>query len=222
ASPLARSEWGRIIALVLLCALNISYWGVYEQQGNSMQAWADTSTNWPIILGFQVPSAWYQSMNPFMIFMLAPLLDMAWRWQAKRGTEPDTVTKMAIGSLLLGLSFIVMVIGAKQIGEGTGSVWWLVGCVFILTIGELYLSPIGLSLVTKASPKRMISMMMGMWFLSSFFGGYFAGYIGTWYDDMPKEQFFMALSAIGFVTGLAMWAFKRPLHSALKHDEVKQ
>lgn len=214
--PLSKGDWQKVAALVALFLLNISFWAVYEQQGNTMQTWADTQTNWPTILGFQVPPNWFQSFNPFMIFMLAPLLDMFWRWQARNGSEPTSVGKMAIGSTVVGLSFVVMAVGAYVVGEGQrGSVLWLFFCTLILTVGELYLSPIGLSLVTKVSPARIVSMMMGMWLASSFFGNFLSGFIGTFYDDMTKTEFFLMLCAIGIVTGAAMWAFNRPLKKAL-------
>ncbi len=214
--PLNNEDWLKVGALCALCVLNIAFWAVYEQQGNTMQTWADTQTNWPVILGFQIPPNWFQSFNPFMIFMLAPFLDMFWRWQAKSNKEPTSVGKMAIGSTLLGLSFIVMVVGANLIGDGNrGSLFWPFFCVLILTVGELYLSPIGLSLVTKVSPPRIVSMMMGMWLASSFLGNFLSGWIGTFYDDMTKDQFFLLLCAIGVSTGAAMWAFNKPLKKAL-------
>lgn len=215
--PLDRDDWLKVGALVALCGLNIAFWAVYEQQGNTMQTWADTQTNWPVILGFAIPPNWFQSFNPFMIFMLAPLLEMFWRWQAARNSEPSSVAKMAIGSITLGLSFLVMVLGASLVGDGKGSLFWPFFCTLILTIGELYLSPIGLSLVTKVSPKRIVSMMMGMWLASSFFGNFLSGWIGTFYDDMSKTSFFMLLCAIGVVTGSAMWAFNKPLKKAIGH-----
>ncbi len=213
--PLTSGEWNRIGALVVLCALNIVFWGVYEQQGNTMQTWADEQTIWPSILGIQVRSTWFQSFNPFCIFLLAPVLDMFWRWQNRRGSEPSSVSKMAIGSAILGLSFIVMVVGANIVGDGQGSMFWPLFCTLLLTVGELYLSPIGLSLVTKVSPVRIVSMMMGMWFLSSFFGGLLSGYLGYFYDKIPKDAFFLLLTTLGLLTAAAMWAFNKPLKRAL-------
>ncbi len=208
-------EWKRIGALLALCTLNVVFWAVYEQQGNTMQTWADEQTVWPTILGWQLPSTWFQSFNPFFIFVLAPVLDRFWAWQNRRGSEPSTVSKMAIGSGILGLSFIVMVVGAQAVGSGKGSLFWPVACTLMLTIGELYLSPIGLSLVSKAAPKRMISLMMGMWLMSSFFGNMLSGYIGVWYTQMSKEGFFGILTVLGLATAAAMWAFNKPLKRAL-------
>jgi len=210
-APLTKEEWRRVLALVALFVLNIVFWAVYEQQGNSMQTWADEQTIWPKIGSFQIPSTWFQSFNPFIIFLFGIPLDMFWAWQAKRGKEPTSVSKMAIGSLLLGTSFVVMVIGAKMIGTGKGSLFWPLFCTFMLTIGELYLSPIGLSLVTKVAPKRIVSMMMGLWLGSSFLGNLAAGYIGVLYTRWSHESFFWLLTALGVGTGLAMWGFNKPL-----------
>jgi POT family proton-dependent oligopeptide transporter len=215
--PLTSDEWRRVGALVALCLLNVAFWAVYEQQGNTMQTWADTQTVWPKIFGWQIPQNWFQSFNPFMIFVMAPVLDIVWQWQAKRGQEPTSVAKMAIGSTLLGLSFLIMALGAWVIGDGKGSLLWPFACTLILTIGELYLSPIGLSLVTKVSPARIVSMMMGIWLGSSFLGNLLSGQIGTFYDDMSKTSFFLMLCVIGCGTGFAMWLFNKPLKSALGH-----
>lgn len=214
-APFTRAEWSRIWALVALCALNVVFWAAYEQQGNTMQLWADEQTRWPTILGWQVPSPWYQSFNPFVIFLFTPLLALLWGRQAARGREPSSVAKMAIGCVLLGLSFVLMAAGARAVGDGRGSLLWPLATTFILTIGELYLSPIGLSLVTRVAPARIVSMMMGIWFLSSFFGNYLSGWIGTFYGRMPREGFFLLLAGLGLVSGLAILAFNRPLKRAL-------
>ncbi len=216
--PLNSEEWKRVGALIALCALNVVFWAVYEQQGNTMQSWADTKTVWPTLFGWQIPSTWFQSFNPFFIFLLAPVLDMFWMWQKKKNTEPTSVTKMAIGCFLLGGSFIFMIAGNKLIGDaGKGSLFWPVACTLILTIGELYLSPVGLSLVTKVSPARIVSMMMGMWFLSSFFGNLLSGVIGALYEGrtLNANQFFTLLTVLGAATGLAIFAFNRPLRKII-------
>jgi len=215
--PLTSAEWKAVGGLVFLCILNIVFWSVYEQQGNTMQLWADQNTNWTFF-GHLIPSTWFQSFNPLFIFMFAPLLDKFWGWQNKRGQEPSSVTKMGIGCVLLGLSFMIMIGGAKIVGSGQGSLLWLVTTVWVLTIGELYLSPVGLSFVTKVSPPRMVSMMMGMWFLSSFFGNYAAGFIGGFYTAMTKEAFFALLLALGVGSGLIFFAVNKPLRKAIGHE----
>ncbi len=216
---LGRDERLRVGALVTLCALNIIFWGVYEQQGNTMQLWADRNTNWNV-LGWTMPSTWYQSFNPLMIFAFAPLLNIVWAWQSRRRSEPSSVIKMAIGCFLLGLSFVIMIIGSQGMApEDRRSVMWLVGTTLVLTVGELYLSPIGLSLVTKVAPARIVSMMMGVWFLSSFFGNYLSGFLGTFWEKMPRTVFFMMLTILGVAAGLAIWALSRPLKAIVSPHE---
>jgi proton-dependent oligopeptide transporter, POT family len=210
--PLTQGEWKRVWALVILCLLNVVFWAVYEQQGNTMQTWADEKTVWPD----WASSTWFQSVNPFFIFLFAPFLDRFWAWQNKRGSEPSSVAKMAIGCIILGLSFIVMVAGARMVGADKGSLFWPIFCTLLLTIGELYLSPIGLSLVTKVAPVRIVSLMMGMWFLSSFFGNILSGYIGQLYTTMSKEGFFLVLMVLGVAAGIAIWLFNKPLKQAMQ------
>ncbi len=216
--PLTSVEWKAIGALIVLCALNISFWAVYEQQGNTIQLFADKSTDWHIF-GWEMPSTWFQSMNPLFIFMFAPLLTKFWAFQNKKKKEPSSVAKMAIGSALLGIGFVPLIYVVHDLSETAKiSFLWLMGGTWLYTIGELYLSPIGLSLVTKVSPARLVSMMMGMWFLSSFFGNYLSGYLGMYYEKMSHENFFLMLTVIGVLTGAAMVALQAPLKKAIGSD----
>jgi len=213
-TPFTPGEWKAIVALIVLCALNVVFWAVYEQQGNTMQLWADNQTDWNL-MGMEVPSTWYQSFNPLTILLFAPLLGIFWKWQAAKNKEPSSVTKMAIGCLLLGAAFCIMIFAATVVGEGRGSVLWLVMTTLVLTLGELYLSPVGLSLVTKVAPARIVSMMMGMWFLSSFLGNILSGYLGTFYSTMSRDGFFTMMAVLAAVAAVAMAAFNKPLRSAL-------
>ena len=215
AGPLTSKEWKSIAALMILCVLNIVFWGVYEQQGNTIQLFADQNTDWHVF-GWEMPSTWFQSFNPAMIFIFAPLLNMFWNWQVERKKPTSSVAKMALGSMLLGLSFVVLILVTTGLqADQKISFLWLAACTLIYTIGELYLSPIGLSLVTKVAPARLVSMLMGMWFLSSFFGNYLSGYLGTYYEKMPKESFFTLLTILGVATGLAIFAVSKPLKKAI-------
>ena len=218
--PEAADQWKRILALIFLCAINIIFWAVYEQQGNTMQLWADERTSW-LFLGWEMPSTWFQSFNPFFIFIFAPVLAWYWKWQSSRNIEPTSVTKMGIGCFQMGISFVVMIVATKILGPTEkGSVHWLIWSTLILTIGELYLSPIGLSLVAKVAPARMISMMMGVWYLSSFLGNYLSGYIGSYYEIIPKDLFFSILVGMGLVAGLVFVLANRPLNRVLGVNET--
>ncbi|MCL2716079.1 MAG: peptide MFS transporter [Alphaproteobacteria bacterium] len=209
-------EWKRVLALIGLCLLNVVFWAVYEQQGNTMQSFVDDHTAWPVLFGFAMPSTWFQSFNPLFIFLLAPLLGMFWARQARTGREPSSVAKMAIGSCILGLSFIILAYGSALVTEAEPKASWVwpVLCVLFVTVGELYLSPVGLSLVSRVAPLRMVSRMMGLWFISSFLGNVLSGYIGALYENhiLDLAQFFLLLMVLGVVTGLSIWMFQRPLH----------
>jgi POT family proton-dependent oligopeptide transporter len=126
---------------------------------------------------------------------------------------------MAIGYIITGISFLIMIPAAKiALSQGKAGLLWPITCIFILTIGELYICPIALSLVTKISPPKMISMMMGMWFLSSFAGSYLSGFIGTFWEKMPKESFFLMLSLIVFGAGLGMFFLLKPIKRVIGND----
>jgi POT family proton-dependent oligopeptide transporter len=213
--PLTRQEWYSIIGIAGFCLLNIVFWAIYEQQGNTLQLWADARTNWNF-LGVTIPSTWYQSFNPAMIFIFAPVLNMIWAWQRKSGGEPSSVTKMGIGCVLCGGAYAVMMVAALAVPEGQrGSVLWLVSTTFVFTIGELYLSPIGLSLVTKIAPKPMVSTMVGVFYLSSFFGNYLTGFLGTFYNVMTKDAFFTMLLVMGVATGIVFFVLRKPFEYAI-------
>lgn len=216
--PLTKQEWNAVYSLAMLCFLNIVFWAIYEQQGNTLQLWADQKTNW-WIFGWEMPSSWFQSFNPLIIIGASPMLVAFWRWQNARGREPSSVTKMGIGCILCGSAYVFMILAAQAVpGDARGSIMWLITTTFLFTIGEIYLSPIGLSLVVQVAPKPIISAMMGLWFMSSFFGNYLTGYLGTFYDKMPKDQFFLLLFALGLAAGIAFFVVRKPVEKAIgKH-----
>ena len=215
--PLTSKEWKVIFALMVLVVVNALFWSVYEQQGNTLQIFADRNADWHVF-GFEMPSTWFQAVNPMLIFALTPLLINFWGTQSRKGTEPGSITKMAMGCVLLGVSFLPLVYIAHGLGEDQKiSFLWLVGSTFVLTIGELYLSPIGQSLVAQVAPPSLISMLMGMWFLSNFFGNYLTGYLGTFYEKMPRDGFFIMLSALALAAGVAIFALGKPLKAAMGH-----
>ncbi len=207
---LTADERGRVWLLIVMCLFSAVFYMAYEQQGNTMALWYDEDTD-RRLFGWEMPATWFQSFNPMFIFLLTPLVTSLWSWQARRGREPDAIVKMAIGCGLLGLSFLVLMPAAALYDmDGTPvNMLWTIANIFILTVGELYLSPVGLSLFTKLSPARMVSMMMGVWFMSSFAGNFLAGYIGTYWDVLPKDKFFLLLAVISFAAGAGILAYRR-------------
>jgi len=219
--PMTHGDWLRICAIFVMMTLSIIFWSVYEQQGNTMALWADVNTD-RLFFGWEMPASWFQSFNPLMIFILVPALNMFWGWQDRLGKEPSSVAKMGIGCILLAAAFLILIPPARELAiTPKASIWWLTSCAFVLTVGEIYLSPIGLSLVTKIAPIRIVSMMMGVWFLSSFFGNYLSGYLGTFWEKMSKANFFLLMFTLSFATGLAFFALLRPLKKAIGYGKQK-
>jgi len=149
-----------------------------------------------------------------MIFAFTPIIVALWRWQGPR--EPSTVAKLAIGCFLNGVSWLIMVAAARITGDGQANWLWLFAFFVAITIGELYLSPTSLSLVTKAAPAGMLSMMMGLWLATSFIGNFLAGTIGTFWSSMTKPSFFLMLSIISAAAGLFIAVLQRPLRDVLR------
>ncbi|MBI3704849.1 MAG: peptide MFS transporter [Rhizobiales bacterium] len=212
-TPLDRAAWRSIVALMLLFLPVSLYWGTYEQQGNTIALWADQFTD-RRFFGGEIPVTWFQAFNPFMIFAFTPFIIGFWRWQGAR--EPSTIAKMAIGCLLNAAAYLVLVFAALAAGGDKASWLWLFGYFVVLTVGELYLSPVGLSLVTKVAPAGMLSMLMGVWLSTSFVGGFLAGYLGTFWSSMSQVHFFLMLAAISAVAGSAIALLGIPMRGALR------
>src|SRR5690242_4048375 len=178
-----RTGWRAIGALLVLFIPVSLFWATYEQQGNTIALWADGFTD-RHVFGAEIPVTWFQAFNPLMIFAFTPFIVALWRRQGKR--EPSTVVKLAIGLLLNAASWLLMAAAAQLTGGGQASWLWLFAFFVVITVGELYLSPTSLSLVTKVAPAGVLSMMMGVWLSTSFVGGFLAGYLGTFWSAMSK------------------------------------
>jgi proton-dependent oligopeptide transporter, POT family len=218
--PLDRNEWRAILALIVLFVPTTFFWATYEQQGNTIALWADDYTDRSIDLIFwrgEIPTTWFQAFNPFMIFAFTPFIVALWAWQARRGTEPSTVTKMSLGCFGVALANLIMVGAAWQSAGAPDASWlWLLGYFVVITIGELYISPIGLSLVSKVAPVRMVSMLMGLWFATSFTGNFIAGWLGSFWSGMDKTTFFLMIAGVALIAGAVILAFDRPLRHVIK------
>jgi proton-dependent oligopeptide transporter, POT family len=217
--PLDRLQWRAIAALAVLFLPTTLFFATYEQQGNTIALWADDYTNRTIDLVVwhgQIPVTWFQMFNPLMIFAFTPLVVGLWSRQARRGREPSTITKMALGCFGVALSYLIMVAAAWFAQGDEASWWWLLAYFAVITLGELYLSPISLSLVSKAAPARMLSLMMGLWLATSFTGNIIAGWLGGFWSAMDKVSFFLMLAGIAAVAGMVIFAFKRPLRDVLE------
>jgi POT family proton-dependent oligopeptide transporter len=212
-SPIGHDAW-RSIGAILMLMLPVSlFWGVYEQQGNTIALWASEYTD-RHIGSFEIPVTWFQALNPFMIFAFTPFIVALWRRQGIR--EPSTVAKLAIACALVAFAYLLMVAAAVYAGNDRASWLWLFAYFVVLTIGELYLSPTSLSLVTRVAPLHLLSMMMGVWLSTSFIGGFLAGYLGTFWSSMTKPSFFLMLATISALAGVAIALLVQPLRAVLR------
>ena len=220
-NPMSRRQWRAVFALLILFLPNTLFWATYEQQGNTIALWADNYTDRSINLIFwrgEIPVTWFQAFTPFMIFAFTPVIIGLWAVQSRKGREPSSINKLAIGCFGVALSYLVMVGAALFAEHGGKSSWlWLFVFFFIITVGELYFSPVGLSLVSKVAPPRVLSLMMGVWLSTSFLGNFLAGWLGSYWSGMPKPNFFLITAGIAACAGLAIMLLERPLRKSLQH-----
>jgi proton-dependent oligopeptide transporter, POT family len=214
--PLTAREWQSVGALLLLVIPLTLYWACNEQSGNTIALWAIDNTDRAInLFGWhtEVPFTWFQSFNPFVIFVGTPLILALWQRPGTR--QPSSPMKMVTGCLLMIAANLLMAVPALQGGKAS---WlWLAAYFVILTVGEIYLYPVALSLFSKVAPTRIASLMMGVVYLPNFLGGGFLqGWLGTFWDKMDKATFFAMIAAIAAVAGLIIWAFDRPLRPYLE------
>ena len=172
--------FGRIVVAMVLIIFSMLFWAFYEQGGGSLNLYADRNVDM-VLFGFTLSSsAVNNSINGAMIVLLTPFFSWLWIVLSSKNANPNTIVKFALGIIQLGLGFYMFVLGAKTANaDGMVNLFWFVMGYFFMTTGELCLSPIGLSVITKLSPKNMAGLMMGMWFLASAFGQYLAGLIGS-------------------------------------------
>jgi len=204
-----RSEWNRIGAITILFLFALVFWSAFEQAGSSLTLFADRYTR-NSILGFEFPSSWFQVEQPLFVLILAPLF--AWLWIRLGSRQPSSATKFAMGLLLVGLGFLVIVPAAAH-AQATGqrvSPMWLTSLYLIHTFGELCLSPVGLSLVTKLAPRQIGGLMMGAWFLATAIGNKLAGWIAGYFDVIPVARLFFLVFVAAALTSLAAFAFVKP------------
>jgi POT family proton-dependent oligopeptide transporter len=216
---LDRDDWNAVGALFLICVLVTFFWATYEQQGNTIALWADRNTDRAVTLfGWraEIPTTWFQALNPFMIFTFTPFVVALWARQAARGREPSSVTKMALGCFGVAAGNLVMIAAAWHADDGRASWLWLLAYFGLVTLGELYLSPVGLSLTSKTAPRSILSMMMGVWLATSFTGNFVAGWLGSFWTAMDKPAFFALIAGIAAAAGVAILALNRPLARRLK------
>ena len=200
-STLTTVEKQRVAVIFIMVFFSIFFWSAFEQAGSSLTLFADRETNRVISLfgwSWEMPASYFQSINPLLIFIFAPFFSKIWVSMGEAGKEPSSPLKFVMGLALLAIGFVVMIFAAEMYKQsGPVSVMWLIGAYFFHTLGELCLSPVGLSLVTKLAPAQFGSLMMGVWFLSSVAAGFVGGFFAGNYDTVSHTTFYMIPTATG-------------------------
>lgn len=177
-TPLTPADWKRIGAIFVFFLFTILFWAAYEQKGASLNLFARDLVRTELF-GMRFPSSWLQSCTPAFVIMLAPVFSVLWVRLGKR--QPSSPVKFTFGLLFIGLAYMLLVPAAAMTANGRISPLWLVGLYFLEVVGEMCLSPVGLSTVTKLAPVKLVGIMMGVWFLAASFGNKLAGYLSGFY-----------------------------------------
>lgn len=186
---LSIDDWKRIGIILVLFVFATIFWMGFEQAGSSLNLFADQITNRFITTTREIPTAWFQSVQPLFIIIFAPIF--AWLWIALGKRQPSEELKFVIGLISTGLGFVVLAYASSLFGGGKVSMWWLVIVYLLHTWGELCISPVGLSAMTKLAPGKMVSLMLGVWFLSISMGSYFGGLVAGNFE--PNENTLVGL-----------------------------
>jgi len=201
APELDTRAWQRIFVILILAFVgNIAFWTAFEQAGSSMNVFAAQSTDRTLwgLLDDPFPASWYQAVNPAAVIVFAPLFAALWPWLARRNRDPSTPMKFAIGLWLLGLAFFAMVFGAMEArSDGLAGPHWLLITYVVVTWGELCLSPVGLSMVTKLAPAHLQAMMMGLWYFSFSVSNLFAGLVARFSVALERGEYTFLIEGLG-------------------------
>ncbi|MBH0065804.1 peptide MFS transporter [Psychrobacter sp. SZ93C1] len=214
----------RLLICFILIIGSTLFWSSFEQQPTSFNLFADRYTDLNV-LGFEVPSIWFQSLNPLFILILAPIISIIWVKLGNRGLEPSSMAKFALGMLLAAAGFALMIFASKSIlapGAGLASPLWLVGSLLLLTLGELALSPVGLSAMTKLAPEGMQGQMMGLFFASIAMGNLVAAFFGGHVSADKIEGLpglFTTMTIFLVVTAIFLLILAKPINKMLKDSE---
>jgi len=213
---LDETEKKRTVVILILFFAAAVFWSGFEQAGSTLNLFADRYTDRMIqAFNFEVPAGWYQSLNALFIIVFAPVFAAFWVWLARRHLDPSIPMKFGLGLIILGLGFAIMIFAAKLVSAGgQAAPTWLITTYLLHTFGELCLSPVGLSSVTKLAPKRFVGQMMGIWFLGAALGNLIAGLAAGRFradavEEMPALYLQIVLISVG--AGLLLLLFSRPI-----------
>jgi POT family proton-dependent oligopeptide transporter len=207
-TPIERKQLYVIGVLFLAAAL---FWSVFEQAGSTLNLFADRNTH-NVVLGYSYPSSWFQSMNALFLIIFAPIFAWLWLRLAVDQKEPSSPAKFAMGLVLVGAGFVVLIWAARMAEQGVQvSPMWLTVTYLLHTWGELCLSPVGLSAMTKLAPARIAGLMMGVWFLATSVGNFIGGRVASFYEAFALPSLFGAVGLFAIGAGILLFLFVRPM-----------
>jgi POT family proton-dependent oligopeptide transporter len=209
---------GRRFALFAgIAAVVVVFRGAYEQLGNTVALWADRGVDRAVAHDWSIPMTWFQSLNPLAVFLFTPLLLAHWRRVARRtGREASSVVRMAIGAGLVSASYLGLAAAAAA-AEASGApanVGWLVMFFIVLTLGELYILPVGLGLFARLAPSGHAATAIATWFFAAFLGNLLAGALGSLWSRLHPSQFFLMMALVAAVAALLLLSFRRSVWRA--------
>ena len=217
-SKLNNSEIDRIKLIIIASIILIIFWASFEQAGGLMNIFAYQKTDRVIdLINFEVPASWFQSINPLMIILLGFYISMFWYILEKKKIINSSILKIAIGIIIMGLGFIFMFFASLEFEiYGKSSMYWLVLAYLFHTIGELCASPVILSYITKLSPERLVSSIMGIYFAAIGIGNKLAGLIGQHSEKLGEKAIFICITLVCITVGLIIIILNKKL-SKLSH-----
>ncbi|MGG2462608.1 peptide MFS transporter [Streptomyces sp. RGM 3693] len=208
---LSESEQTKVSGYIWFFVAAAVFWMIYDQGGSTMSAFADKKTNGDV-LGFNFPSSWFQSVNPLWVMALAPVFAWLWMWLTRRGRETSTTVKFAMAMVIIGASFFVFIVPMGMATHGTKvSPMWLISIYMIQTIGELCLSPVGLSVTTKMAPAKYASQMMGVWFLAVTAGDCITSLLSIGGVDLSGIPVLALEAGLAVLAGVAVYAYRKKI-----------
>lgn len=209
--PLTKIEKDRVVVLLISFILVVVFWGAFEQAGGLMNIYTKEKTN-RLLMGWEVPATWFQSLNAMFIIFLGTAVAGFWANRKLKGKVASSLYKMIIGLVIMGAGFFFMT-GATMQYESTGSsaMYWLVAAYLFHTIGELCLSPVALSYVTKLAPAKYASIMMGVYFAVTGFGSKLAGLLGEWSESLGEFKIFTGIAIFSIIIGVLIMIVRKKL-----------
>ena len=220
--PLTKIEKDRVIVLLLSFLLVIVFWGAFEQAGGLMNIYTKYKTN-RMLMGWEVPATWFQSLNAFFIVVLGTTVAGFWAKRKLNGKLSTSLFKMIIGLIIMGTGFFFMTAATAQFeSTGTSAMYWLVLAYLFHTVGELCLSPVALSFTTKLAPAKYASLMMGVYFAMTGFGSKLAGLLGEWSESLGEYTIFTGIAVFCVVLGLLVLTIRKRLETLTHGVEDKE